>query len=426
MIQNKQLAIYGGEKVIKEEFPLYNTIGKEEINAANKVLKSGILSGFLGSRGEGFHGGVEVKNLEKEFADYFKVKHCIAVNSWTSGLVAIIGAIDIEPGDEIIVTPWTMVATATAILQWNAIPIFVDIDENTFNINPKKIEASITKKTKAILYADIFGQSGDIDNLMKIAKKYNLKVISDTAQAPGALYKGKYAGTLTDIGGFSLNYHKHIHCGEGGVVVTNDDALAKKVKLIRNHGEAVIQSENPKELANVLGQNFRIGEIEASIAREQLKKLSGFVKSRQKAAIKLRKGLNNLNGLTMPFISKDCTHVFYMFGMILSAESTIKKRDFIVDALKAEGVPALYVGYQNIHLNPLFTKRIAYGTKGFPWKGIESKESSISYKAGLCPVAERLHNKTFISIHLCSHFYTDKEVDLIILAFKKVWKFLEL
>ena len=113
-----------------------------------------------------------------------------------------------------------MVATATSILQWNAIPVFVDIDENTFNIDPEKIEAKITDKTKAILYADIFGQSGDVERIMEIAEKYNLKVISDTAQSPGATYKGKYAGTLTHIGGFSLNCHKHIHCGEGGLVLS--------------------------------------------------------------------------------------------------------------------------------------------------------------------------------------------------------------
>ncbi len=424
MTINKELAIYGGNPVIKKKFPAYNTIGKEEINAANKVLESGKLSGFLGSRGNGFEGGEQVRNLEKEVSEYFEIKHCITVNSWTSGLVAIVGAIDIEPGDEIIVTPWTMVATATSILQWNAIPVFVDIDENTFNIDPQKIEGSITSKTKAILYADIFGQSGEIESLMKIAKKHNLKVISDTAQSPGALYKGKYAGTLTDIGGFSLNYHKHIHCGEGGLVVTNDDELAEKVKLIRNHGEAVIQSNNPVKLSNVLGHNFRLGEIEAAIAREQLKKLNGFIESRQFAADRLRKGLENLNGLKMPEISKGCTHVYYVFGLILSEKSISEKRQLIAEALKAEGVPALGIGYQNIHLNSIFTNRIAYGTQGFPWKGIESRESSISYRSGMCPVAEKLHNESFLGIGLCSHFYTDEEIDLIILAFKKVWQFL--
>ena len=421
MKKNNLLALNGGEPVIKEKFPKYNTIGKEEIRAANRVLESGSLSGFLGAKGEGFEGGEEVRNFENEVAKFFKVKHCISVNSWTSGLVAALGAVGIEPGDEVLVTPWTMVATATAILHWNAIPVFVDIDELTFNMDPDKVEKHITKRTKAILYADIFGQSADVDRLMQIAKKYEIKVISDTAQSPGAKYGNDYAGTLSDIGGFSLNYHKHIHCGEGGLVVTNNDELAQKVKLIRNHGEAVVNTNNPKLLANVIGHNFRLGEIEASIGREQLKKLPLFLDSRKSAAKRLMNGLENLEGIKLPYIAENCTHVFYVFGIILSKKNIAEKRDLIANALKAEGVPALGVGYQNIHLNPIFTNRIAYGTKSFPWKGLSSGDSNVYYSKGLCPVAEKLHNSTFLGIGLCAHFYTDEEVDLIIKSFKKVW-----
>lgn len=426
MIKKDELAIKGGDPVIKKKFPPYNTIGEEEKSAAIKVLDSGILSGFVGASGNGFNGGQEIQNLEKEVCDYFKVKHCIALNSWTSGLIAAVGAIDIEPGDEIIVTPWTMVASATAILHWNAIPVFVDIDQFTFNMNPQKIEEAITSKTKAILYADIFGQSGDIDKIMNIAKKNNLKVISDTAQSPGALYKGKYAGTLADIGGFSLNYHKHIHCGEGGLVVTNSDYLAHKVRLIRNHGEAVLKTNNAKDLANIIGHNFRLGEIEAAIARQQLKKLKQFISTRQKAAKRLRDGLKNLSGLKLPFVPNNYTHVYYVFGIVLTDESISKKRDLIANALKAEGVPALGIGYQNIHLNPIFINRIAYGTKSFPWIGLNRGDSKVTYHDGLCPVAEKLHNETFLGIGLCHHLYTDKEIDLIIKCFHKVWSGLNL
>ena len=196
-MKNNKLAIYGGKKIILKKFKRYNSIGKEEIIAANKVLKTGILSDFIAGNNSKFLGGSKVKEFEKYCAKYFKVKYAVTVNSWTSGLVCAVGAIDIEPGDEVIVTPWTMPATATAIIHWNAIPVFADIDKDTFNISPKSIIKNISKKTKAIIAVDIFGQSAEIDKIMKIAKKYNLKVISDSAQAIGTLNKGRFSGGYT-------------------------------------------------------------------------------------------------------------------------------------------------------------------------------------------------------------------------------------
>ncbi len=414
------LALFGGEPAISQPLKPFNSIGKEELQAATEVLESGVLSAYIGAKGDAFMGGEKVRKFEAEAAKYFDVKHAIVVNSWTSGLIAAVGAIGIEPGDEIITTPWTMAATATAILHWNGIPIFADIDPDSFNISPDSVEQLITPKTRAILAVDIFGQSADMKALRDIAQRHNLKLISDTAQAPGALYQNKYAGTLADIGGYSLNYHKHIHCGEGGVLVTNDDQLAERLCLIRNHAEAVTDADTPEDLCNLLGYNFRLGEIEAAIGSAQLKKLKTQVSSRQQAAKELNEGLNKLEGLRTPQLSKGCTHVYYVYGITLDTISLKVSRKKIINALKAEGVPSLMTGYANIHLLPLFQNKIAYGTKGFPWSSPYCS-TDFDYKKGACPIAENFHHNDFLGISLCMFEFEHKDTQNIIKAFKKVW-----
>jgi dTDP-4-amino-4,6-dideoxygalactose transaminase len=272
---------------------------------------------------------------------------------------------------------------------------------------------------------DIFGQSANMKELKKIAKKHSLKIISDTAQAPGALYNKKYAGTLADIGGYSLNYHKHIHCGEGGILVTNDYDLAQRLRMLRNHAEAVIDSNSPNELCNMLGFNFRMGEIEASIASCQLDKLNTRVLSRQIVAANLNEGLSSLKGLKTPRVSDESTHVYYVYGLTLDLDLINTTREKIISALEAEGVPGIMRGYQNLHLLPMFRNKIAYGTSGFPWSS-DFCTSNVEYKEGLCPIAEELHSKTFFGLNICMYELDEKDVDLVISSFKKVWESLEL
>ena len=420
MNKNK-LAIYGGDKIIIKSFERYNSIGIEEINAAKSVVESGILSQFLGCWEDDFYGGPKVQEFERNCEVYFGVKHAITVNSWTSGLVTAVGAIGVEPGDEIIVTPWTMCASATAILHWNAIPVFSDIEPETFCLDIDSVEANITSKTKAIMAVDIFGHSADMDALKSIAKNHNLKIISDTAQSPGAFYHGEYAGTLADIGGYSLNYHKHMHTGEGGILVTNDDELADRMRLIRNHAEAVVEDKGVDNLNNMLGYNFRLGEIECAIGIEQLKKLSTLVLMRQKSAERLTQGLSNLRGLRLPTVKDGCTHAFCVYGMVLDVDLLGVSRELLVKALEAEGVTGLGLGYANIHRLPMYQKKIAYGSHGFPWT-LKETRNDISYKKGICPNAEELHDKTFIGFGLCNHQLSDIDIDLIVSSFQKVWR----
>jgi dTDP-4-amino-4,6-dideoxygalactose transaminase len=417
---SEKLAILGGPKTIFDTFPLYNPYGQEEVLAAKAIVESGVLSRFLGVWHEDFYGGAKVKEFEKAWEAYFRVNHAISVNSATSGLIAAIGSLMIEPGDEIIVSPWTMSATATSILVWNAIPVFADIEPETFNLDPVSVEKNISPRTKAIVVPDIFGHAADLDALMAIARKYNLRVIEDAAQAPGALYKDKYVGTVSDIGVFSLNYHKHIHTGEGGICVTDDETLAERMQLIRNHAEAVAAGKGVTNLANLIGFNFRLGEIESAMGIEQLKKIGTLVERKTIAGLRLTAGLSGLSGLATPVVKEDCTHVYYVYAMILDDEILGISRNKIAAALRAEGVPSLMEGYANLHLLPMYQRKIAYGNKGFPWS-IGDHHSHVSYEKGICPVAEHLHQNVMMGLLLCMHDFNDQQVDLVIKAFHKVW-----
>ena len=420
MDSGSKLALLGGNPTVTYQIPRYNSIGQEEIDAVNNVLGTGILSDFLASWGPHFYGGNKVQEFEKKCSDYFRVKHAIAVNSWTSGLVCAVGAIGVEPGDEIIVSPWTMSASAISILHWNAIPVFADIDRETYCINPQSIIRNISNRTKAIVAVDVFGQSSNYQEINKIAKDFNLKVICDTAQAPGGTSMGSPSGTQGDIGGFSLNYHKHINTGEGGILVTDDDGLADNMRLIRNHAESIVEEKKHHTLVNMIGHNFRMGEIEAAIGICQLDKLSKLVSMRQSIAHRLTTGLSSLKGLILPRTAEGNEHVYYKYAMQIDPLVLGVDKFRIVDALKSEGVPGLSSQYVNVHMLPVFQNKIAYGSGGFPWKS-EFTSRDIEYNKGICPVAEDLQDHRFFSLDLCGFEFQIEDINLIIEAFKKVW-----
>ena len=229
------------EKIRTAPFPAYNPIGDEEVQAAANVVKSGMLSDYIARSGDKFLGGKYVRELEARWADYHCVKHAISFNTATSALIAGVGALGILPGDEVLVIGYSMCISATAPLFYDAIPVFVDIEDDCFCMDPKSVVDRITPKTKAILPVDLFGQSSNMVALCEIAEKYNLKILCDSSHVPGCRYNGGFSGTFGDIGVYSLNQHKIIHCGEGGIAVTDDDELALRLQLIRNHAEAVVE-----------------------------------------------------------------------------------------------------------------------------------------------------------------------------------------
>jgi len=255
---------------------------------------------------------------------------------------------------------------------------------------------------------------------MDIASRYNLKVITDSAQAPGVYNQGRRTGTLAHVGGYSLNYHKHIHTGEGGILVTDDPEIFERLQLIRNHAEAVVADKGVTNLSNMVGHNFRLGEIESAIGIEQLKKLDRKVHGRQLAAEKLTEGLKSLPGLQVPVIKPGNTHAYYVYPLVLDVKQLGISRDRIVAALEAEGIEGLANGYANVHLLPMYQKKIAYGSNGFPWSS-ELCKRQVSYDKGICPVAEELHDKSFIAFEMCLHELFDQDIELIVRAFSKVW-----
>jgi len=410
-----KLAINGGTPARRKPFPAYNTIGDEEKRAVAEVLDTGVLSKFLGTWSEEFFGGPRVQKLERDWENLFGVKHAVSVNSATSGLIAAVGAAGIGPGDEVIVSPYTMSASATCVLFYGAVPVFADIEPETFCISAESIEPHISSRTKAIIVVDLFGQPAEMRPIMELARNRGLIVIEDAAQAPGAKYFGQFAGTLADIGVFSLNRHKIIHTGEGGVNVTNDSGFAERMQLIRNHGEAVVKEKGVANIVNLLGFNFRMTEIEAAIGCEQLKKLPALLAKRQQVCQQLSQMLAEIPGVIPPTVRHGATHAYYLFPVRYDENELGVPRKIFCDAVRAEGIP-IYEGYvEPLYLAPLYQQRIALGKNGYPFAN-----STVSYQKGICPIAERMHERELFILGMCHSQLTKEDLDDVVSGIRKV------
>ena len=330
------LALHGGTPVRTKLFPRHNTIGEEEKRAVHEVLERGVLSQFLGTWHKHFYGGPQVRGLEEDWARSVGARHAIAVNSNTSGLIAAVGAAGLGPGDEVIVSPYTMTASALAPLIYGAVPVFADIEPEHFCLDPASVAAAITPRTRAIIVVHIFGQPAAMDEILVLARQHRLTVIEDCAQSPSATLNDRPLGVLGDMGVFSLNYHKHIQTGEGGIVTTNDDRLAERLHLIRNHGEAVVEAKGVTEVQNTFGYNFRMTEIEAAIGREQLKKLPDLIRRRLENVAYLNQRLMGLPGLRTAPLRAGARHVYYVHPLLFDQETVGVSRSDFITALRAE------------------------------------------------------------------------------------------
>jgi len=307
--------------------------------------------------------GPKLKEFERKIAKYVRVKYVVAVNSGTSALHLIIRALNIKDGDEVITTPFSFIASANCILFERAKPIFVDIDEKTLNINPEKIEEKITKKTKAILAVDIFGHPADWDKILEIAKKYNLKVIEDSAEALGSEYKGKRCGSFGDAAIFGFYPNKQIVTGEGGVVLTNNKRIADLCRSMANQGRKI---KKGKWLEHIqLGYNYRMPEVCAAMGIAQLSRIKEILKKRERVAQLYNKKLKNFPEIEVSYVAPNVKTSWFVYVIKLSEKYSKNNRDKIIEKMAKRGVQCSNY-FQSIHLQPFYRRKFGYKSGSFP------------------------------------------------------------
>ena len=415
---NEKLALFGGEKVRKKPFVSQAMIGDEERQRVAEVLDSGMLSGFIANASDAFYGGKQVTEFEASIKKHFNVTHAVTCNSATAGLHMALVACGVGPGDEVIVPPYTMSATATAVIMANAVPVFADIEEENFCIDPEQVKEKITSKTKAIVVVHLFGQSASMNPILELAEKHKLLVVEDCAQAPDATYNGTKVGTLGDVGVFSLNQHKTITSGEGGFCITNKDDLALRMQLVRNHGEVIVEKMGVSDIEGLIGYNYRMTELEAAVAIGQFNQLERFTAHRIRLAEYLTSQLRKFEEFILPGYGENSKHVYFVYPIRLRLEKMKFSRSVFVKALLAEGIP-VGAGYvRPIYLEPMYQKKIAYGHNGWPFS--VAPKNSLNYVKGICPVCERMHEEELIVTPVCRYPHTEEDMEDVVRAFEKV------
>jgi dTDP-4-amino-4,6-dideoxygalactose transaminase len=298
--------------------------------------------------------GPEVEALETEIAAYCRCAHAVGVSSGTDALLASLMAIDLKPGDEVITTPYSFFATAGEIARLGATPVFVDIDRRTYNMDPDKIEARITPRTRAIMPVHLFGQMADMSPIVQVAQRHKLIVIEDAAQAIGAELRGARAGSIGHMGCFSFYPTKNLGAfGDGGIITTNDAGLAERLRTLRSHGFKT------KYHSEIIGGNFRLDEIQAAVLRVKLKYLDGWTEARRRNAVIYRDNLREGTPVELPFEVPGCRHIYNQFVI------RTKNRDRLMANLREHGIGVEIYYPVPLHLQPCF-KSAGGGPGDFP------------------------------------------------------------
>lgn len=364
-----KLAMFGGVPAVPRDqrqvqWPVVTEADKE---AVWRVFESGKFTPT--SDGE-----QEARALEQEWAQFVGTAHAAGVSNGTAAIALALAALGIQPGDEVLVPAFSFIASGMAPLYQLAIPVFVDIDPRTFNIDPQQIEAKITERTRAIIPVHFHGLSADMDAIMAIARKHNLVVVEDVAQAPGATYKGRVVGSIGDIGAFSLNVQKNIPtCGEGGLVATHDPVLHEKMVMLRQFGEVIKAGEDRGYLSHMLSWNYKLNSVQAAFTRSQFQRFPEYQAARDRNIGAFLERLSRLPGLVVPYVPADCKHMYHIIRLRfdpiaagLDGVTPGRFRQAVRRAIRAEGVPI-----SQYQLTPLpgqypFQTQEGFG-QGVPW-----------------------------------------------------------
>ena len=329
-----------------------------------------------------------VTELENKFAEKFGVKYAISTNSGTSALDACMAAAGIKPGDEVIVPPMTFISTSFCAMYHGGVPVFADIDPETFTIDPKEIEKLITPRTKAIIPVSLYGLSPDMDPIMELAKKHNLIVIEDNAQCPLGKYKGKTVGTIGDMAIYSFERTKHMTSGDGGMIITNNPELAKEARKFAKLGYTTVTEDSkgnkpPRELMqnpdfkrhDAIGRNYRMPDVCAAILLSQLEKLDMFVETRQKIGKMYEEAVKGCSWLVPQKIPEEYESAYFTVALLLK-DTKITWQEFR-KAFIEEGGHKFYASWELSYKEPILLNKV------YPY-------NNIRYLEGLCPVAESI------------------------------------
>jgi len=365
-MSGNELAINGGIPARTAPYPPWPALGDEDVAAVAEVLHSGHLTQLTGRA---------VSAFEEAFAGWHGVKHCIATSSGTTAIHAVLAALDIGPGDEVIIPAHTFIASATPVLHAGATPVFADVDARTFCLSPESVAERISGRTKAIIPVHLNGHAAEMDALLALAAPQGVAVIEDAAQAHGAVYKGLKAGTMGRAGCFSFWEDKIITTGgEGGCVITDDGALAERLRRIRHHGEGPVEGTERQYYHLELGYNYRMTSMQAATGLVQLRRLDEYLEARRRNAEYLTDRLGEIDAIEPPFAAPGAVHSYYKYICRLRPEAGIDIAGF-VRAVVAEGIPISRRYPTPLTAQPLFRDA---GLAGTP-----------------CPVAERLSGELF-------------------------------